>query len=134
MNSPKSSQSAVEAEAGLLLELAVGAGEVVLALVEVPAHEPPLLRVDHRELVALLEQHPAAVVDEDDAREPLHAARYRRGFETALRAFLNHDSSQASDVAAAAEGLLDQADGAADAEQPGLLELEGLDGGVDHLE
>ena len=54
---------------GLLGELAVGRGLELLAGVEVPADQAPLLRVDGRVLVALLEQDPAAAVDQDDAGE-----------------------------------------------------------------
>ena len=67
-------QAVREPDAGLLRELAVRAGEKVLARVEVPADESPLLRVDGRELVALLQQDPPPGVDQDDAREPLHPA------------------------------------------------------------
>jgi len=36
---------------------------------EVAARQPPLLRVDHRELVPLLQQDPAPAVDQEDAGE-----------------------------------------------------------------
>ena len=55
--------------AGLLLELAVRGRLEVLARVDVAAGQAPLLRVDARELVALLQQDPAAAIDQDDPGE-----------------------------------------------------------------
>ena len=58
-----------QAYAGLLLQLAVRGRLEVLARIEVAARQPPLLGVDARVLVALLEQDPAIPVDEDDPGE-----------------------------------------------------------------
>ena len=55
-----------EAYAGLLLQLAECSGERLLAVLEVAAGEAPALRVDAGVLVALLQQDPAAAIDQDD--------------------------------------------------------------------
>ena len=58
-----------EAYAGLLLQLAECSGERLLAVLEVAAGEAPALRVDAGVLVALLQQDPAAPVDQDHTGE-----------------------------------------------------------------
>ncbi len=58
---------------GLLGELAVRRRLELLAVVDVAADEAPAVGVDRRVLVALLQQHPAARVHEQDAGESGHA-------------------------------------------------------------
>src|SRR4051794_41475452 len=66
---PQPQLGGVDADPCLLEQLARRAVRRVLAGLEVPARRPPLLRVDRRELVALLEQKPAPAVDEDHTGE-----------------------------------------------------------------
>ncbi len=60
-------------QAGLLLELTVRGGLVGLAGLDAAARQRPPVRIDRRVLVALLEQHPAALVDHTHQHHPSHA-------------------------------------------------------------
>ena len=63
-----------EPETGLLGQLAVRRLLEALSLLDVPAGQTPAVRVDRRLVVALLQQHSAATVDEQDAGEVDHPA------------------------------------------------------------
>ena len=60
---------------GLLGQFAVGRGGGALPGLDPAADEAPPVRVDRRVLVALLEKHPAALVDESDESHESHAWR-----------------------------------------------------------
>src|SRR3546814_4380531 len=70
---PEPQRRRPQRDAGLLLQLAVGGGVEVLAVVDVAADHAPPLGLDRRVLVALLEEEPPALVDEADAGAPVHA-------------------------------------------------------------
>ena len=80
MNSPKQLEvTRREADAGLLLELAVGGRLEVLPGIDVAACQPPLLGVDAGVLVALLQEDPAITIDEDDSGETVLVGRRDEG-------------------------------------------------------
>ena len=70
---------------GLLGELAVDGVLDVLAVLDVPADQPPALGVDRRVLVPLLQEQPAARVDEEDGGEARSPGRTCAAPEPARR-------------------------------------------------
>lgn len=116
--------SRAKSNAGFFLEFTIGGLFEFLARLHMTTRESPLLRVDARMFIALLQQDASGLVDQDHPREPVYVGAHSR--QPTRR-------SHARNIATSTNCFLQQADAASYLHQAGVFELEGLHRSFDDL-